>query len=386
MTIGDNPKLKAILERAKHRPILPNSTNASREVALELIESCRQGTAPIRGALLLSIGRDDLIGQIREDLLYIAKGDSRLRIICGVFGIGKTFLLRVLQEFAHSDGFATSFLTLSPRECPLYDIQSVYRNVVKGIRTVDCTDKPALEDILEHWAIDIRNGQTGRNLIPNVMYDLSLGYKTVLTEYYNAINSNKPGTTTLALRWIQGETSIREAKQLGASTNLSNTNALAMLGNLTKMLRFIGSRGLVILLDEVDSITTLEREQQKADAIKNLLNLTDATRSTPNSYFVYATTPAFIGEASSDYDDSLKHISTLKQLSHTELIELGKEIRDLHFRAYSWERKDITSSSIRDFVRRHTLNSLSTPRSFVRTLVAALDICEEHDEIRFNQI
>jgi hypothetical protein len=104
MTIGDNPKLKAILERAKHQPKLPSSRNASKEVALELIESCRQGTAPIRGALLLSIGRDELISQIREDLLYVSKGDSKLLVVCGVFGMGKTFLLRVLQEFAHSSG------------------------------------------------------------------------------------------------------------------------------------------------------------------------------------------------------------------------------------------------------------------------------------------
>jgi len=385
--IGENPRLKAVLEKARSRAALPSASGIPSKTALALVESCRQGTAPVQGALVLAVGREDLIGSMKHDLIHVASRSSCLRVINGVFGIGKTLTLRVLQEYAHSEGFATSFLTLSSRECPMYDITAIYRHIVKGIRVADCIDRPALEQILEDWATKVKKDATKRGLVQWALSDLNAYFIRVLTQYYEGVHFARPEKADLALRWLRGETTVTDAKKrLGINSTISPQNALSMLGNLTRMLRFVGAKGLVILLDEADAIPSLPSAARRGEAYANLLALACATSSTPYSYFVYATTPAFFEEIPPGFDDAIKNVTTLEQLTSTELTELAEEMRDLHFQAYEWRRGDLGTSSLRRFVHACISNSIETPRAFVRTLVAALDTCEENKGLTLDKV
>jgi hypothetical protein len=380
-TIGDNAKLKALVERAQRRPKLPSASDVSKEMALALVESCRQGTAPIQGALVLAVGREDLINSMKQDLIFVANGSSCLRVVNGVFGMGKTFTLRVLQEYAHREGFATSFLTLSSRECPMDNLKTMYRNIVKGIRTAGCIDRPALEDILVSWALKVREDVKRHSLAPWVLTDLDAHVKNALTQYYEGVHSVRSQKVDLALRWLQGETTMTDAKHLGMSTNISSENALKMLGNLTRMLRHVSLKGLVTLLDEADAIPSLPSAVRREEAYMNLYSLATAASSTPYSYFVYATTPAFFKSMPSGFDKALENVTELHQLESKELIELAEEVRDLHFKAYDWGHNDFRKSSMRLFARRCASALVSTPRDFVRALVITLDVCQENKEM-----
>jgi hypothetical protein len=384
--IGDDPKLKAVLEKAKSRPMLPSASDIPREMALALVESCRQGTAPIQGALVVAAGREGLIDSIKRDLVHMASRDSCLRVINGVFGIGKTLTLRVIQEYAHRERFATSFLTLSSRECPMYDLPAIYRHIVKGIRVAECVDTPALEQILEAWAREVKKDVAIRRLVPWALSGLDVHFKGALTQYYEGVQSASPGKADLALRWLRGETTVMEARHLGINSNISAQNALGMLGNLTRMLRFVGVKGLVILLDEADAIPSLPSATKREEAYANLFSLARAASSTPYSYFVYATTPAFFDGIPPGFDDALKNVTNLEQLKSNKLIELAQEIRDLHFQVYEWQRGDLRGASLRRFVKTCLSGSIDTPRAFVRTLVAALDACEENKGLTLDQV
>jgi len=384
--IGDDPRLKAVLEKARSRPRLPSASEVPKEVALALVESCRQGTAPIQGALVLASGREDLIDSIKHDLIAVASRGSRLRVINGVFGMGKTITLRVLQEYAHREEFATSFLTLSSRECPMYDITAIYRHIVRGIRVADCADRPALEQILETWARKVKEDATRQGLVPWALSELDAHFKGALTQYYEGIQFTKPEKTDLALRWLRGETTVMDARRLGINSNMSPENTLGMLGNLTRMLRFVGIKGLVTLLDEADAIPSLPSAMRREEAYANLLSLACTASSTPYSYFVYATTPAFFDGIPPRFGEALKNVTNLEQLESRELTELAQKIRDLHFRAYDWWRRDLSASSLRRFIRTRLSNSIESPRDFVRTLVAALDACEENKELTLDKI
>jgi hypothetical protein len=300
--------------------------------------------------------------------------------------MGKTLTLRILQEYAHREGFATSFLTLTSRECPMYDLPDVYRHIVKGIRVVDCLDKPALEYLLASWAQTVRNYRTSGAGVPRVIKELDADFVYVLTQYYDGVHSIKLDQTDLALRWLFGETNPTEARRLGVNAILSNENALDMLGNLTRMLRFAGVKGLVILLDETDAIPYMPNAATREEAYANLFRLSRSASSTPYSYFAYATTPAFLDCIPSGYDAALKNITTLHQLTFSELIELAEVIRDLHFMAYEWHRHDIDKRCLRKFVKECTCRQADSPRRFVRTLVSALDACEENRGLTLGQI
>jgi hypothetical protein len=323
---------------------------------------------------------------MKHDLMRVASYGSCLRVINGVFGMGKTLTLRVLQEYAHTEGFATSFLTLSSRECPMYDLPAIYRHIVKGIRVADCLDKPALEHLLEAWAREVKEYVSRRRLVPWGLSELDTSFKVALTQYYEGVQFARPEKADLALRWLCGETTVTDAKRLGINSTIYPQNVLGMLGNLTRMLRFVGTKGLVILLDEADAIPSLPSAARREEAYANLLSLACAASSTPYSYFVYATTPAFFEEIPLGFDGALKNVTTLDQLTSTELTELAEEIRDLHFQAYEWRRGDLGSSSLRRFVHACISNSIETPRAFVRTLVAALDTCEENKGLTLDKV
>lgn len=300
--------------------------------------------------------------------------------------MGKTLTLRVLQEYAHREKFATSFLTLSSRECPMYDLSSIYRHIVRGIRVADYVDRPALEHVLEAWARKVKEDATRERIVPWALSELDAHFTSALTQYYEGAQFARPEKAGLALRWLRGETTVVDARRLGINSNISPENALGMLGNLTRMLRFVGIRGLVILLDEADAIPSLPSAGKREEAYANLLNLARAASSTPYSYFVYATTPAFFDGIPPGFDEALKNVTNLEQLKGKELSELAQEIRDLHFRAYNWHRGDLRGSSLREFVRMCVSTPINTPRAFVRALIAALDICEQDKEFRLDRI
>jgi len=384
--IGDDPRFKVVLEKARSRPGLPSVSGISKEMALALIESCRQGTAPVRGALLLAVGRADLIDSIKRDLINVASRGSCLRVINGVYGMGKTLTLRVLQEYAHREEFATSFLTLSSRECAIDDLSSIYRHIVKGIRVSGCVDRPALERILRVWAEKVKADASRQKVTPWALTQLGEHFQGALAQYYEGIRFAKPEKADLALRWLHGEATITDAKRLEINSTISSQNALVMLGNLTRMLRFVGTKGLVILLDEVDAIPFLPSAARKDAAYTNLRSLACATSSTPYSYFVYSTTPALFDGIPPKFDEALHSIIDLKQLKMKELTELAQKIRDLHFRAYEWQRGDLRGSSLRQFIQGYLSNSTENPRNFVRTLVAILDTCEENKELTLDKV
>jgi len=384
--IGDDLRLKAVLEKARRRPGLPSVSGIPKEVALALIESCRQGTAPVQGSLLLAVGRGDLIDSIRRDLIDVASRGSCLRVINGVYGMGKTLTLRVLQEYAHREKFATSFLTLSSRECAMDDLSSIYRHIVKGIRVAECVDRPALEQILGVWAEKVKADVSRQKVIPWALTELGEHFQGALTQYYEGVRLARSEKADLALRWLRGEATMTDAKRLGINSIISSQNALVMLGKLTRMLRFVGTKGLVILLDEADAIPSLPSVARRDAAYTNLRSLACATSSTPYSYFVYATTPAFFDGIPPEFDEALKSVINLKQLKVKELTELAQEIRDLHFRAYDWRRGDLSGPFLRQFIHRCSSNSTESPRDFVRTLVAALDTCEENKGLTLDKV
>jgi len=382
-TIGDDPKLKSVLDQARGRPELPCVKDISRATALALVECCRQGTAPIKGALILATGREQLINSIKRDLSHVSNRGSCLRVINGVFGMGKTLSMRVVQEYAHREGFATSFVTLTARECPMDDLPAVYRNIVKNIRTADCPDRPALEKILEDWASTVKEDVIAESdNIPSAVSELDTHFKAALTEYYEGIHFNRPEKSDLALRWLRGETTLIDARRF--KLNLSHESALSMLGNLTKMLRFTRVKGLVILLDEADAIPNLPSTTRRENAYANLKSLACAASSTPYSYFVYATTPAFFDFVPQGFNEALKNVTTLEHLTSDELLELAQDLRDLHFHSYGWERDDLRGKHIRRFVKMS--NSLKTPREFVRKFISSLDIFEENRDLHLDHI
>lgn len=387
------PRNRAILEGVKATEKLLYVTPEEKQTAERIIFSLRQGVAPMEGVLRFSVGRESILKLIQQDLNFVRNGNSRLRLVNGIYGSGKTHILKIIQEYAYVRNFATSFITLTARECPMYNLGLVYEYIVKGIRVSKFRQAPALQHILEEWFLRIKSiGLAQEERILQELMKLSLDFKIALTKYRDEANRNNWRGVELVLRWLQGDIKTKkEARYLGFKNYASKDNALEMLGNITRMLCFLGYNGLAILLDEMDAIPSLSRIVQHKQAYENLEKILNCSSRTPNSYFIYATTPYFFNEAENKIvikKDSKKVIE-LYPLSETDLKKLAIEIRNLYWQAYPWENiSRVDNENLAKFVSNFISqqNSEITARKFVRTLVSTLDICQEYPQISLSRI
>lgn len=377
--IGDDPRLAGILQRA--REINDNGVprHISSDVAESIIDSCRDGVAPKSGALFIAVGREQLFLDLRNDLKLVRNGSSSLRIINGELGTGKSFLLRVIEEYAIEHDFATSFITLSNRECPMHDLAQVYRFIVRNMGIGSKND--TIEDILDKWSKCLIEKYGAMieivHLIPNEIKELDHDFTQALTVYFESSRFKKLPEKYLALRWIRGETNISDARKLKVSQNLTENNALSMLGHLTKMLKFLGKSGLVVLMDEIDTISQIMDPELLEKAFANTYALSKAYVYTPYSYFAFATTPAFMNSEINRYSESYHNYTNVEYLRNPDLFELGSNIRDLHFRVYGWNNSKVDRRLLWRFVRNCRLRGISTTRDFLRLIISRLDYCEE---------
>lgn len=381
-------KLGELLNLMKTSSVEP----PDQKLSIDIISALRYGVVPDKGVLKFSVGREDLLTLIKQDLRQVGNGYSSLRFINGRYGSGKTHILYVLREFAFKNNFATSLITLTPRECPLYDLGVVYSHIVKSLRTNNCRSIPALETVIKNWADRLLS--LGAYHLQNVLYkikQLSTDFQNVLTYY---IESSKKGAwqnADFAIRWIQGDLRTkRDSKTVGACNYACDQTALGMLQNIVMMLKVIGYNGLVILLDEAETIPSIHRASKVQQAYNNLGKLINCNVETSNSYFIYATTPLFFEDLQSYClpDISEKNIVHLQPLPIVALKKLALHIRDLHIQAYKWSNINrVSNQNIIKFVDKFlTCNEKGTiARDFVRAMVASLDVCQEDPKLIITQ-
>jgi hypothetical protein len=126
------------------------------EKAKAIIDALRRGIPPQDGTKNYSVGRENLLLTVKNDLSTVIQKKSLVRFINADVGQGKTHFLYLLRELAFDQDFAVSIVTLSQSSCPLFDFMAVYRNIMWNLRTVDQRYKPALSNIFDRWLCDIR--------------------------------------------------------------------------------------------------------------------------------------------------------------------------------------------------------------------------------------
>ena len=74
--------------------------------ARSIIEALRKGSVPADYVPFFTVGRDNWIKFIEDDLEnYIAKGGAKVRFIRGDYGDGKTHFMSIVRHLALRQGF-----------------------------------------------------------------------------------------------------------------------------------------------------------------------------------------------------------------------------------------------------------------------------------------
>lgn len=335
----------------------------------DIIDALRSGTVPQRGLDLLAIGMDRFVPVIDEELASVRQGNGQLKAVRGEYGSGKTFFARWVEERAKRAGFAVSEVQISETETPLHRLETVYRRLMERLSTPD-QDQGAFRSVVDAWFYaleeDLLASGDARPDHPEDLLartdelmekrlgqisQLAPAFSAALRGYRAASTAGDAATAGSLLAWVSGQPNVAAAakRSAGIKGEVDHFGALCFLQGLLTMLRDAGFAGLVVVLDEVETLQRV-RGDVREKALNALRQLIDEVHSGrfAGLYLLITGTPAFF-----EGPQGIQKLPPLAQRLHVEfgpdarfdnprapqvrlrnfdlpgLLEVGRKVRDL---------------------------------------------------------
>ena len=280
----------------------------------EIVDALRRGTVPQRNLDAFAVGLDAFDAAVGEELASVGAGGAKFKAVRGEYGSGKTFFVRWLQERAKREGFAAAEVQISEAETPLHRLETVYRRLTERLSTAD-THQGALRSILDNWfyALEedvlaeggVAEGAAAALLAQTTdLMERRLAsvarhapaFATALRAYRRAVAGNDRPTAEALLAWIGGQPNVGAAakRYAGVKGDLDHFGALSFLQGLLVILRDSGFSGLVVVLDEVETLQRVRSDvrEKSLNALRQVIDEIDSGRF-PGLYLVITGTPAF---------------------------------------------------------------------------------------------
>lgn len=337
----------------------------------EIVDALRRGTVPANGLDQLAVGLEPFQDALAEELDTVAGGGSVVKAVRGEYGTGKTFFARHLTETALRRGFAAAEVQISETETPLHKLETVYRRITESLRTVSVPPS-AFRAVLDSWLFTLEDDALAADSTLEVDDNEALEHAVsqLLDERLSAVSSKTPAFAQ-ALRgyrrsivssdaeiadglaaWLGGQPHVASAakRTAGIKGDLDHFGAMAFLQGLLLVLRDAGHPGLLLVLDEVETLQRMRSDvRDKAlNALRQLMDEIDSGRF-PGLYLVLTGTPAFFEGPSgvsrlaplaqrlatdfttdARFDNPRAVQIRLSGFTHDKLVEVGMRVRDLY--------------------------------------------------------
>ena len=280
----------------------------------EIVDALRRGTVPQHSLDAFAVGLDTFETVMGEELASVATGGAKFKAVRGEYGSGKTFFVRWLQERAKRKGFAVAEVQISETETPLHRLETVYRRLTERLSTAD-THQGALRSILDNWFYALEEDVLAEGSVTEgdatalltqttVLMEQRLAsvarhapaFATALRAYRRAVAGHDRATAEALLAWIGGQPNVGAAtkRYAGVKGDLDHFGALSFLQGLLVILRDSGFSGLVVVLDEVETLQRVRSDvrEKSLNALRQVIDEIDSGRF-PGLYLVITGTPAF---------------------------------------------------------------------------------------------
>ena len=394
----------------------------------EIIAALRKGTVPQRGLDFLAVGLQRFDNVVAEELADVAQGSAIFKAVRGEYGCGKTFFARWVQEFAKKQGFATAEVQISETETPLHRLETVYRRAMEQLSTADCF-LGAFRSILDGWFYgleeDVRAEGTidpsdekalaarADELLEQRLVEVTRAtpqFAAALRAYRTTQRAGDHATAEGLAGWLAGQPHIAASikREAGIKGDVDHFAALSFLRGLLLILKDSGYSGLVLVLDEIETIQRVRSDvrEKGLNALRQLLDDIDGGRF-PGLYLVITGTPAFYDgpqgvqrleplaqrlhvdfKTDARFDNPRAVQLRLATFNHERLVEVGTKVRDLF--AANCQSPDrvrrLANAEYIDTLARSMTGKLGgkvgiTPRLFLKKLVAdVLDRIDQYDD------
>jgi hypothetical protein len=333
----------------------------------DIIDALRAGAVPRRGLEALAVGLSHFERTVNDELESVRAGGTKFKAVRGEYGGGKTFFARWVQERAKHLGFATSEVQISETETPLHRLETVYRRLMERLSTAS-VESGALRSIVDGWFFTLEEDVLAGGVDPSDterllaeterlmqskfsrITDLSPSFAAALRGYRRASAAGDNASADALLTWVAGQPNVsgKSIRDAGLRGDIDHFGALKALQGLLTMLRDGGHAGLVLVLDEVETLQRV-RGDVREKALNALRQLLDELPLYPGLYLIFTGTPAFF-----DGPQGVRRLTPLAQRLHTDfgsdprfdnprapqirlrgfdidsLVEVGRKVRDIY--------------------------------------------------------
>ncbi|GAA3754341.1 BREX system ATP-binding protein BrxD [Microbacterium kribbense] len=335
----------------------------------EIIDALRRGTVPQRGLDVMAVGLDRFRATLGDELSAVGDGGAVFKAVRGEYGAGKTFFARWLTETAKQNGFATAEVQISETETPLHKLETIYRRVTENLAT-EATPPSAFREVIDEWlrvleedavaagASDLDSAVLAERTQALLEQRLSAVSRTApafaaaLRAYHAATIRGDVETADGLIAWLGGQPHVAAGvrRAAGIRGDLDHFGAFGFMQGLLAVLRDTDYRGLVLVLDEVETLQRVRSDvrEKSLNALRQLLDEVDAGRF-PGLYVLITGTPAFFdgtqgvqrlaplaARLSVDFSEDPRWDNPrapqirLLGFDRAGLIQLGQRVRDIY--------------------------------------------------------
>jgi hypothetical protein len=280
----------------------------------EVIDALRRGTVPQSGLDLFAVGLDRFADTLDDELATVSKGGAAFHAIRGEYGSGKTFFARWLGERAKRMGLATAEIQISETETPLHRLETVYRRLTERLTTAT-HQASALRAVIDSWFYTLEEevldaGEVAESdekalaAAVDALMEQRLAtvarttpaFSATLRGYHQARSAGDTATAESLIAWLGGQKSVAASarRSAGVRGDLDHFGALGFLQGLLTVLRDCGHPGLLVVLDEIETLQRVRGDvrEKGLNALRQLLDEIDTGRF-PGLFLVITGTPAF---------------------------------------------------------------------------------------------
>lgn len=336
---------------------------------LEVLDALRRGTVPQDGLDVLAVGLDRFREPMEQELRKSSDGGAGFKAVRGEYGCGKTFFSRWLQQEARALNFATSEVQISETETPLHKLETVYRRMLERLAT-SSAKSGAFRGIIDSWFFALEedvlsSGEVSpadEHALLNATGELmekrlatisntAPSFAAALRAYRESLAQGDAATAEGLIAWLSGQPNVAAAvkKRANIKGDVDHFAALSFLQGLLAVLKDSGHPGLVLVLDEVETLQRVRADSRERalNALRQLIDELDAGRF-PGLYLVITGTPSFFDgpqglkklpplaqRLQTDFDTDIRFDNPrapqirLKPFDMEMMIEVGGKVRDI---------------------------------------------------------
>ncbi|NOU34909.1 MAG: BREX system ATP-binding protein BrxD [Polyangiaceae bacterium] len=386
-----------------------------------IFERLRSGVVPERGLEAFAVGVEKQRAEIGR-LLDLAEADEGVfKFLRGGYGCGKTFMARLAVLDAQARNFATSFVVVSENDLQFHRFDHVYRKVVQELSTSSCP-RGALGDIIDRWIAKVEDALiaggadenapdfdgTVQKRIQDDITTLTGGKAPedlgrVLRHVFKLKQAGKVSEAGALMSWLGGSENVSaaEKKAAGIKGDITSKDAMAYLRGIVEVVKAAGYEGLVIVIDEVETILR-SRSDVRGKSLNGIRQILDDADSFKGVLWVFTGTPDFFDtprgvKGLQPLHDRIRFHEEggfvslrqpqleLKPFDGDRLKDVGMRLRDLYPMAdpnivAQRVTQEVISRRVAEVTKGFGGDVKIVPRQFLRSLVNLFDTIAENPE------